>query len=189
MSKEMFLGVLREHLKVLEDQEQQDILQEYAQHIDIKMQNGLSEEEAIRDFGPVKELAAEILEAYHVKPEFGEPFEETRQKRGIVKSAGAAASEGGREDRKIFREALERFSLFRFLDSAAFLEYFLHRLFGSVWTLWSSGAVWVWSGRDTLFSGISVERDRIDLSGRNPLRRSGVPGLYKRSEKKGGSKR
>ena len=85
MSKEMFLGVLREHLKVLEDQEQQDILQEYAQHIDIKMQNGLSEEEAIRDFGPVKELAAEILEAYHVKPEFGEPFEETRQKRGIVR--------------------------------------------------------------------------------------------------------
>lgn len=100
MSKEMFLGVLREHLKVLEDQEQQDILQEYAQHIDIKMQNGLSEEEAIRDFGPVKELAAEILEAYHVKPEFGEPFEETRQKRGIVKSAGAAASEGGRAVRQ-----------------------------------------------------------------------------------------
>lgn len=100
MSKEMFLGVLREHLKVLEDQEQQDILQEYAQHIDIKMQNGLSEEEAIRDFGPVKELAAEILEAYHVKPEFGEPFEETRQKRGLVKSAGAAASEGGRAVRQ-----------------------------------------------------------------------------------------
>ena len=99
------------------------------------------------------------------------------------------ASAGGREDRKIFREALERFSLFRFLDSAAFLEYFLHRLFGSVWTLWSSGVVWAWSGRDTLFSGISAERDRIDLSGRNPLRRSGVHGLYKRSEKKGESKR
>lgn len=100
MSKEMFLGVLREHLKVLEDQEQQDILQEYAQHIDIKMQNGLSEEEAIRDFGPVKELAAEILEAYHVKPEFGETFGETEPKKGIVRSAGAAASEGGRAVRK-----------------------------------------------------------------------------------------
>ena len=41
------------------------------QHIDIKMQNGQSEEDAIRDFGPVKELAAEILEAYHVKPDLG----------------------------------------------------------------------------------------------------------------------
>lgn len=100
MSKEMFLGVLREHLKVLEDQEQQDILQEYAQHIDIKMQNGLSEEEAIRDFGPVKELAAEILEAYHVKPEFGEAFEEAGQKKGLVRAAGEAASEGGRAVRK-----------------------------------------------------------------------------------------
>ena len=71
MSKEVFLGELKSHLEVLEDQEQQDILQEYAQHIDIKIQNGQSEEDAIRDFGPVNELAAEILEAYHVKPGFG----------------------------------------------------------------------------------------------------------------------
>ena len=72
MSKETFLKELQQHLAVLEDQEQQDILQEYSQHLDIKIQNGQKEEDAIRDFGPVKELAAEILEAYHVKPEFGE---------------------------------------------------------------------------------------------------------------------
>ena len=72
MSKETFLEELRGYLEILEDQEQQDILEEYEQHIDIKVQNGQSEEEAIRDFGPVRELAAEILEAYHVKPEFGE---------------------------------------------------------------------------------------------------------------------
>lgn len=70
MNKETFLEELREHLRILEDQEQEDILEEYAQHIDMKLQKGLSEEEAIRDFGPMKELAAEILEAYHVKPEF-----------------------------------------------------------------------------------------------------------------------
>lgn len=70
MNKETFLGELREYLRILEDQEQEDILAEYAQHIDMKMQKGLSEEEAIWDFGPMKELAAEILEAYHVKPEF-----------------------------------------------------------------------------------------------------------------------
>ncbi len=70
MNKEIFLGELRGYLQILEDQEQEDILEEYAQHIDIKIQKGQSEEEAIRDFGSVKELAAEILEAYHVKPGF-----------------------------------------------------------------------------------------------------------------------
>lgn len=71
MNKETFLEELRGYLRVLEDQEQEDILAEYAQHIDMKLQKGLSEEEAIRDFGPMRDLAAEILEAYHVKPEFG----------------------------------------------------------------------------------------------------------------------
>ncbi len=69
-SKQAFLEELRGYLIVLEDQEQEDIIEEYSQHIDMKLQKGLSEEEAIRDFGSMKELAAEILEAYHVKPEF-----------------------------------------------------------------------------------------------------------------------
>lgn len=68
-NKDKFLKDLREYLSVLEDQEQEDILEEYAQHIDMKMQKGLSEEEAIRDFGSVKELAADILAAYHVDSE------------------------------------------------------------------------------------------------------------------------
>lgn len=71
MNKQVFLEELRRYLSVLEDQEQEDIIEEYSQHIDMKLQKGLSEEDAIRDFGSMKELAAEILEAYHVKPEFG----------------------------------------------------------------------------------------------------------------------
>ena len=47
MSKERFLSELREYLSILEDQEQEDILAEYAQHIDMKMLKGLSEEEAL----------------------------------------------------------------------------------------------------------------------------------------------
>ncbi len=70
MNKETFLSELRGYLQILEDQEQEDILEEYAQHIDIKIQKGQSEEEAIRDFGSVKELAEGILAAYHVKPGF-----------------------------------------------------------------------------------------------------------------------
>ena len=34
------------------------------------MKKWLSEEEAISDFGNIAELAAEILEAYHVDPKF-----------------------------------------------------------------------------------------------------------------------
>ena len=49
MNKEGFLKELESHLRVLDDKEQQDILDEYAQHIDLKMKSGLSEEEAIRD--------------------------------------------------------------------------------------------------------------------------------------------
>ena len=70
MNKTEFLDELRKHLIVLENNEQRDILDEYSQHIDMKIERGLSEEEAINDFGSVEELAAQILEAYHVNPEY-----------------------------------------------------------------------------------------------------------------------
>lgn len=72
MNKEIFLQKLSNYLAVLDEKEQQDILDEYTQHIDMKMKEGMSEEEAIRDFGDMKELAADILEAYHVNPRFEE---------------------------------------------------------------------------------------------------------------------
>lgn len=70
MNKAEFLKALKVHLAVLKESEQVDILDEYAQHIDMKMERGMSEAEAIRDFGDIRELAAEILEAYHVNPQF-----------------------------------------------------------------------------------------------------------------------
>lgn len=70
MNKNEFLKELKKHLTILEDGEQNDILEEYSQHIGMKISSGLSEEEAIRDFGNIKELAAQILEAYHVNPEY-----------------------------------------------------------------------------------------------------------------------
>ncbi len=89
MNKDKFLTELRAYLNILEKQEQEDILEEYAQHIDMKIQKGLSEEEAINDFGPVEELAAEILEAYHVNPEFrrqGFSFKLPRLKTGVLRN-------------------------------------------------------------------------------------------------------
>lgn len=70
MNKTDFLDELKNCLAVLEEREQQDILEEYTQHIDMKMERGLSEEEAIGDFGDLGQLAAEILEAYHVNPDY-----------------------------------------------------------------------------------------------------------------------
>lgn len=68
MNKQDFLQELQSRIRILEEAEQQDILAEYAQHIDLRMAGGLSEEEAIQDFGDPGQLAAEILEAYHVDP-------------------------------------------------------------------------------------------------------------------------
>lgn len=69
-NKESFLKTLQSRLAVLEEAEQQDILAEYAQHIDLRVGSGLTEEEAIRDFGDIDQLTAEILGAYHVKPTY-----------------------------------------------------------------------------------------------------------------------
>lgn len=71
MDKSGFLRELQKHLVILSESEQKDISDEYTQHIDMKMENGMSETEAIRDFGDIEELASEILKAYHVNPRFG----------------------------------------------------------------------------------------------------------------------
>lgn len=63
MDKKTFLEELRSSLSVLQETELNDIMDEYEQHIDMKVQSGLTEEEAIAEFGNRKELTAEILEA------------------------------------------------------------------------------------------------------------------------------
>lgn len=72
MRKEEFLKQLQERIRILQPSEQQDILDEYAQHIQMRMEGGLSEEEAIRDFGSLDDLTAQILEAYHISPDWQE---------------------------------------------------------------------------------------------------------------------
>ncbi len=86
MDKQVFLEELRKSLRVLKDEEIDDIVGEYEQHIDLKVENGQTVEQAIADFGHVKELAAEILEGYHVKAEFDLPKEEIKSKRAFLVS-------------------------------------------------------------------------------------------------------
>ena len=84
MDKKTFLDELRKSLRVLKDEEIEDIIGEYEQHIDLKVEKGLTVEQAIADFGNVKELAAEILEGYHVKAEFDLTEEETEPKQSFI---------------------------------------------------------------------------------------------------------
>ncbi len=66
MKKERFLKELRKRLIVLNEQEVEDIIKEYQDHIKNKMEEGMSEEEAVKDFGDIDELAREILKAYKI---------------------------------------------------------------------------------------------------------------------------
>jgi uncharacterized membrane protein len=67
MSKQEFLELLRRKLNILKDEEINDILQEYEQHIDDEVAAGKSEEQAVENFGDVDELAQEVLDAYQLK--------------------------------------------------------------------------------------------------------------------------
>lgn len=72
MDKNTFIRELRQALSVLQEDELNDIVNEYEQHIDMKMKSGLTEAEAIADFGSMQELTTEILAAYHVRADYAE---------------------------------------------------------------------------------------------------------------------
>lgn len=96
MNKAEFIAELKDRLAVLTDEERQDILDEYEQHIDIKVMRGMSEDAAIADFGRIEELAADILEAYHVRADYA-VAEKGKKNRG--------AGFGGRFGRRGFSES------------------------------------------------------------------------------------
>lgn len=70
MNKAEFLKELESRLQMLEEQERKDMLSEYSQHIDMKMKAGMEEKDAIKDFGDIDNLISEILEAYHIDPNY-----------------------------------------------------------------------------------------------------------------------
>lgn len=102
MTKTEFLEHLEERLLILNQKERDDILSEYAQHIELKMENGLCEEDVIRDFGDLDELEAEILDAYNVDPEYGRKafhFDKNKIKRKVEhveQQVGSLLKRGGR---------------------------------------------------------------------------------------------
>lgn len=100
MDKRTFIRELEKSLSVLQEKELNDIIGEYEQHIDMKVQSGLTEEEAIADFGSLSELSAEILEAYHVRADYAAGS-------GIKKEKKFAFSEGEKAGKEILQQTGE----------------------------------------------------------------------------------
>ncbi len=105
MNKKEFLSRLEQALAILQEEELRDILDEYEQHIDMKMKSGLSEAEAIADFGDFRELTADILEAYHVRTDYASvtgkgPGGNGAASAGTGGRAAAGVSYGGETDRR-----------------------------------------------------------------------------------------
>lgn len=103
MDKKTFISELKQALSVLQEEELNDIISEYEQHIDMKQANGLTEEEAIADFGSLSHLTAEILEAYHVRADYAESQKEGREQLpeqrehgGILRQGKKWCADGGR---------------------------------------------------------------------------------------------
>ncbi len=93
MDKKTFLTELEKSLRILKEEELRDIISEYEQHIDMKVSKGLEEEAVIADFGSLEELKAEILAAYHVRPD----YEVEQVGRVVVEEPGDDIGEGQEE--------------------------------------------------------------------------------------------
>ncbi len=85
MDKATFLVQLQKNIGMLDDAEQKDIIDEYTQHIDMKVSSGMTEEAAIEDFGNFEDFVREVLSAYHVKA----PFDQTGFDRGPLDQAAS----------------------------------------------------------------------------------------------------
>lgn len=70
MTKEEFFEILRERLSILDENEVNDIIEEYSEHINEKKKKKISESDAIKEFGEIDELVENILSAYKVNKNY-----------------------------------------------------------------------------------------------------------------------
>lgn len=70
MKKEEFLKKLEKKLSILNEEERKDILDEYKSHIEKKIKDGMTEEEAVKDFGDFETLVKDILSAYKINENY-----------------------------------------------------------------------------------------------------------------------
>ncbi len=74
MNKKQFINELEKRLKVLNENERKDIINEYSDIINEKVKNGETEEQAVLEFGNIDSLVKEILESYKINPDYDNGF-------------------------------------------------------------------------------------------------------------------
>lgn len=79
MNKKEFIKLLEEKLRILDENELKDIVNEYKDTIDEKVKHGKSEKEAVSDFGDIDELTKEILKAYKINPKYTEKKDNVKE--------------------------------------------------------------------------------------------------------------
>lgn len=70
MTKAEFINHLETRLSVLNKKEREDIEQEYSQHIDNKLSEGMTEAQAVASLGDIDAFTDEILMAYNIDPNY-----------------------------------------------------------------------------------------------------------------------
>lgn len=74
MNKKQFISELEKRLKVLNENERKDIINEYSDIINEKIKSGETEEQAVLEFGNIDELVKEILDSYKINPDYDNGF-------------------------------------------------------------------------------------------------------------------
>ncbi|MBR1736701.1 MAG: DUF1700 domain-containing protein [Firmicutes bacterium] len=70
MTKAELMSLLDKRLSVLNETERDDIKQDFAMHIDMKMQEGLTEREAVATLGDIETVIEDTLLAYNIDPNY-----------------------------------------------------------------------------------------------------------------------
>ena len=70
MTKDEFINKLKDKLNILNEDEVEDIISEYSEHIDEKIKSGVNETDATSEFGDIDELVAGILDAYKINKNY-----------------------------------------------------------------------------------------------------------------------
>lgn len=104
--KEKFLKDLEKKLSVLSDEEKKDIINEYSDIIDEKIKHGKSEEEAINEFGDIKELSKEILKAYKINPDYNKS-EFSEKTNDFIKSSEDLIKKGAQKLADVTEEVVD----------------------------------------------------------------------------------
>ena len=80
------MELLDKRLSILNETEREDIKQDYAQHIEMKMSEGMTEEEAVGTLGDIGTIIDETLMAYNIDPSYDKKSEAGQKIRKALNS-------------------------------------------------------------------------------------------------------